>query len=344
MIKAGVIGATGYAGAELTRLLSRHEETEITAVGSKTHEGKKLSEIYPAMRGICDAVCISNSDVIELSDVVFACLPHGLSQDIAKACDDAGKLFIDLGADFRLTDEKAYETWYEGEFKYPELHERAVYGLPEIFRDEIREAKLIANPGCYPTAVALGIYPLLKRGLVEPDAIVIDAKSGVTGAGRVPSQTTHFPECNEAFTPYKITEHRHTPEIEQTLSHAAGKRLKITFVPHLLPINRGILATIYLRAKLGINEQALREAYESFYFGEKFVRILNPGETASLRNVRMSNYCDISLHFDRRTGALVVVSVIDNMVKGAAGQAVQNMNIALGLPEGTGLTMIPSLF
>ncbi len=283
-------------------------------------------------------------EVIAESDVVFACLPHGLSQKLAKECADAGKLFIDLGADFRLTDEKAYEKWYQGEFQHPELHESAVYGLPEIFRDEIRGAKIVANPGCYPTAAALGLYPLLKRGLVEPDAIVIDAKSGVTGAGRAPSQTTHFPDCNEAFTPYKIAEHRHTPEIEQTLSHAAGKRMKVTFVPHLLPVNRGILATMYLRTKLGVGEKVLREAYESFYFGERFVRLLDSGETANLRNVRMSNYCDISLHLDQRTGALVVVSVIDNMIKGAAGQAVQNMNILCGFPEETGLTMIPGLF
>ncbi|MCI8360256.1 MAG: N-acetyl-gamma-glutamyl-phosphate reductase [Clostridiales bacterium] len=344
MIKAGIIGATGYAGAELVRILLGHPEAEVTALGSQSFEGQPVSEVYPAYYKLCDLVCESSQAVVDKSDVVFAALPHGLSEPLAADCIGRGKAFIDLGADFRLENEEDYRRWYGKEYAHPALHEQAVYGLPELFREQIKGKKLIANPGCYPTSAALGLYPALKRGLVESDGIIIDSKSGTTGAGRGLSQTTHFPDCNEAFSPYKIAAHRHTPEIEQTLMKAAGKRLRVTFTPHLLPVNRGIVSTMYARLKLGVNEEKVREAYETFYYESPFVRILPAGKTANLKNVRYTNLCDISLHVDPRTGNLIVVSTIDNMVKGAAGQAVQNMNIIFGLDEQTGLAMVPPAF
>ena len=344
MPKIGIIGATGYAGAELVRLLLSHPHAEIAAISSVSFEGKGLEEVYPAFRGLTSLVCENADAALEKSEVVFACLPHGHSQPLAAACEKAGKIFIDLGADFRLGHEEDYKQWYGESFDDPALHQKSVYALPELFREEIKGKTILANPGCYPTSAALGVYPALKRGLVEPDSIIIDAKSGVTGAGRSPSQNTHFPDCNEAFSPYKIAAHRHTPEIEQTLSRAAGKRLRVTFVPHLLPLNRGIVSTIYAKLRLGADLPKLRDAYETFYENEPFVRLLPDGDTANLKNVRYTNFCDISLHADRRTGMLIAVSAIDNMIKGAAGQAIQNMNLACGLPEDAGLRLIPPSF
>ncbi|MDR1891957.1 MAG: N-acetyl-gamma-glutamyl-phosphate reductase [Oscillospiraceae bacterium] len=344
MIKAGIIGATGYAGAELCRLLAAHPQAKIAGLSSRSFEGKALSEVYPAFLGKIDQICQNKEDVIAASDVVFACLPHGHSEELALKTVYSGKKFIDLGADFRLADSGEYKEWYGKGFEHFELHLEAAYGLPELFREELRGKKIIANPGCYPTSVALALFPALKSGLAEAESIIIDSKSGVTGAGRELSDTTHFPNCNEAFSPYKIAAHRHTPEIEQTLSRAAGKRLKVTFVPHLLPINRGILSTCYVRLKLGTAPEKLRSLYEDFYRDEPFVRVMPEGQTANLKNVRTTNLCDISLHADRRTGTLIAVAAIDNMVKGAAGQAVQNMNLLFGLPETTGLELIPAAF
>ena len=342
-VKVGIVGATGYAGLELTRLLLRHPAVEIAGVSSVSFEGKPLSEVYPALRGICDRVCEGQDAVVAKSDVVFACLPHGLSQDLAAACAAANKIFIDLGADFRLENEQDYAAWYGGHYDDPALHAQAVYGLPELFREEIRGRRIVGNPGCYPTSIGLGLFPALRQGLVE-EPIIIDSKSGVTGAGRGLSQNTHFPDCNEGFAPYKIAVHRHTPEIEQTLSKAAGRPVKVTFVPHLLPVNRGIESTVYARLTSGAAEETVRAAYETAYADEPFVRLLPAGAIACIQAVTGSNYCDISLHIDRRTGTLIVVSCIDNMVKGAAGQAVQNMNLLLGLEETTGLTLIPPAF
>lgn len=343
-IKVGIIGATGYAGAELVRILLSHPSAELAALGSKSFEGKKLSEVYPSYRGLCDIECADNNEVIEKSDVVFAALPHGLSQDFAKECSNKNKVFIDIGADFRLEKEEDYKEWYGLEYRYPELHSRAVYGLPELFRENIKTSRIIANPGCYPTSIGLGLYPALKNGLVSADGIIIDSKSGTTGAGRGLAQNTHFPDCNEGFAPYKIASHRHTPEIEQTLSRAAGKPVRITFVPHLLPINRGIVSTMYLKVADGVSFESIRRAYEEFYKNEEFVRLLPDGGIAGLKYVKETNLCDISLHPDRRTNTLIIVSAIDNMVKGAAGQAIQNMNIIFGLAESTGLKLIPPAF
>ena len=344
MIQAGIIGATGYAGVELVRLLLRHPQVELAAVSSVSFEGQPLAEVYPNLNEITPLVCEAADEVIRKSDVVFAALPHGLSQDTAAACAAQGKKFIDLGADFRLDDPQAYTTWYGCEAKYPELHEQAVYGLCKLFRDDIRKTSIIGNPGCYPTSVALGLAPALRQGLVSPTGIVVDSKSGTTGAGRKPTQTTHFPDCNEAFSAYKVAAHRHTPEIEQTLSKLAGQDATITFVPHLLPVNRGILSTIYAHLKDGVTEQQLRDAYEQAYQNEHFVRVMAPGQAVNINHVRCSNYCDIQLYVDEHTRLLIVTSVIDNMVKGAAGQAIQNMNLLFGLDETAGIDMIPPAF
>ena len=343
-IKAGIIGATGYAGAELVKLLLNHPYAEITAVSSVSYEGKKLSEVYPNFKGLADITLENMDTVIEKSDVIFASLPHGLSEPLAEQCLAKDKLLIDLGADFRMYDGEAYAQWYKREYSHPELHKHARYCLPELYRDQVKDAKIIGNPGCYPTSIALACAPALKNGLVETDGIIIDSKSGVTGAGRGLSQNTHYPDTNEAFSAYKAGQHRHTPEIEQTLSDLAGKNLTVTFVPHLLPVNRGIESTVYLTLKDGVTKEQVTECYAKAYQGERFVRMEADGEYANIKNVRCSNYCDISLHFDMRNKRLIVCSVIDNMVKGAAGQAIQNMNIKFGLPEDAGIGMAPQQF
>ena len=344
MIRAGVMGATGYAGAELVRLLSGHPQAELAAISSVTYVGEKLSDVYPAYYHLCDMVCGTQDAVIEKSDVIFAALPHGISQEIAAECFEKGKVFIDLGADFRLENEEDYKEWYGGSFIHPDLHEVSVYGLPELFREAIKGKKVIANPGCYTTAVPLALAPALKNGLIKQDGIIADCKSGVTGAGRKPTQNTHYPELNEGFSAYKVATHRHTPEIEQSLSHVAGAEVKITFVPHLLPVNRGILATCYAKLKSGVTMERILKAYHEQYDGEYFIRLLQNGVEADIKNVRYSNFCDISLHVDSRTNTFVAISAIDNMVKGSAGQAIQNMNLAFDIEETTGLKLFPPAF
>ena len=344
-IKAGVVGATGYAGAELVRLLTGHPQAELAAISSVSFTGQALSDIYPAYYHICDLVCGTQEEVVEKSDVVFAALPHGLSQELAKTCYDAGKVFIDLGADFRLENEDDYKEWYGGTYLYKELHEQAVYALPELFREQIRGKKIIANPGCYTTAVPLALAPALRKGYIAAEGIIADCKSGVTGAGRKLTQNTHYPELNEGFSAYKVAAHRHTPEMEQSLSHVAGGTpVKLTFVPHLLPVNRGILATCYAKLQKEASLQEIRQVYEEQYGDEPFIRLLPEGRVADIKNVRYSNYCDISLHMDPRTNTFIASSAIDNMVKGAAGQAIQNMNLAFGLDETCGLMLTPPAF
>ena len=261
-IKVGVVGATGYAGAEICRLLYAHPMAELAAISSVSFEGMALSDVYPAYRALCDLVCETQADVVEKSDVIFAALPHGLSQELAAECDAKNKAFIDLGADFRLESEEEYKEWYGGTFTDKALHRKAVYGLPELFREQIRTTRLVANPGCYTTAVPLALVPALEKGYIEQTGIIANCASGVTGAGRKPAQNSHYPELNEGMSAYKVASHRHTPEIEQTLSKIAGDAVRITFVPHLLPINRGILATCYARLKDGVTEEMLRAAYE----------------------------------------------------------------------------------
>jgi N-acetyl-gamma-glutamyl-phosphate reductase, common form len=341
-IKAGIIGATGYAGAELFRLLSSHPFVVIAAVSSTSYEGKDLSEIYRSLSGKGDYILTNADEVIEKSDVVFAALPHGLSEELAEKCVKGKKVFIDLGADFRLLDGNVYEKWYQLSYKNAKLHQSALYCMPELNREKIKTIDIISNPGCYPTSVALGLMPAIKHKLVSLEGIIIDSKSGVTGAGRSLTQGTHFPDTNEAFGAYKAGLHRHTPEIEQTLSILAGEEVKVTFVPHLLPVNRGILSTIY--CKLRSDFDTVYQTYLEAYKDEFFVRVLPKGEYANIKNVRMSNFCDISLHLDEHTGTLILTSAIDNMVKGAAGQAIQNMNIRFGFAENEGISMLPPAF
>ena len=342
MIKAGVIGATGYAGAELVRLLTGHPDVVLAAVSSTSYEGKELCAVYPNLSDGTSRSLTDAENVVDQSDVVFAALPHGLSEPLANRALQKGAVFIDLGADFRLYDEAQYQAWYGKAFSEPALHRKARYCLPEIDRAPIRTTDLIANPGCYPTSIALGLMPALRQNLVSLSGIVIDSKSGVTGAGRGLTQTSHFPDANEAFSAYKAGIHRHTPEIEQTLCDIARQPVAVTFVPHLLPVNRGILSTIYCKTDCSLDR--IYNAYQTAYDEEYFVRLMPKGEYANIKNVRMSNYCDISLHFDEHTGTLIITSAIDNMVKGAAGQAIQNMNIRFGFAETAGLAMLPPAF
>lgn len=342
--KVGIIGATGYAGSELARLLYSHPYVELKAISSVSYIGKKISEVYPSFNAINDCVLVDEDTVIDSCDVVFASLPHGLAEKIARKCYDKGVKLIDLGADFRLTNDKDYTQWYGLEYNDKELHKHAVYCIPELHRERVKGAEIIGNPGCYPTSISLALAPLLKIGAIDIATIIIDSKSGVTGAGRGLTQTTHYPDCNEAFSPYKIAAHRHTPEIEEVLSDIAGEKLRVTFVPHLLPVNRGIVSTIYANISTDFDISRIKTEYRKFYENEKFVRVLADGEVSNLKNVKYSNYCDISLHFDERTNRIIVVSAIDNMVKGAAGQAIQNMNILLGFDEASGLDFVPPSF
>lgn len=343
-IKAGVIGASGYAGAELVRLLWNHPHVEITGISSQSYLGKKISDLYPGFYQICDMEFMDEDHVIANSEIVFASLPHGLSEPLARKCYDVNKRFIDLGADFRLRNEAGYQEWYHLSYQDPTLHEIAVYGLPELYSKNIKDAKIIGNPGCYPTSITLALAPVMAMNIINEKHLIIDAKSGTTGAGKSLSETTHFPRCNESFAPYKIGAHRHTPEIEQTLSELCKGKAEITFTPHLLPINRGIISTIYADAIDEVNIEELHAEYVTFYEQHPFVRVLPLGSVADLKYIKGSNYCDISLHMDERNQRLIFVAAIDNMVKGAAGQAIQNMNIMFGLDETTGLMMIPASF
>lgn len=340
-LKVGVVGSTGYAGTELLRLLLDHPLADVIALSSVSFGGKDISLIYPGFLAACDIVLDKDPDaMLDSCDVIFACLPHGLSEEIAAKCMEKGVALIDLGADFRLAEESVYKEWYGSEFKVPDLHKEAVYGLCEVFRDDIKRIKgkrnrLIANPGCYPTSASLALYPALKNDLVDRRNIIIDSKSGVTGAGRSVTRGTHFPECNEAFSAYKAGKHRHRPEIEETLSRISGAEVNVTFTPHLLPLNRGILSTIYCDMKSDYH--AIRTCYEDVFSKEPFIIVLDEAEHANVKNVRMTNCCHISLHRDPHAGKLIICSAIDNMVKGAAGQAIQNMNMIFGFPETMGL-------
>lgn len=340
-IKVGIVGATGYAGVELIRILLSHPAAQIAALASVSFEGKQISQVYPAFRGICDQTLVSVEDTISASDVVFASVPHGVSEELAVKCVEQGKLLIDLGADFRLEAEEDYKQWYGLDYKHPALHGQAAYALPELFREQIQAAKILGNPGCYPTSIALALAPAAKAGLISPEGIVVDSKSGTTGAGRGLTQNTHFSECDEAFSAYKAASHRHTPEIQQTASQLFGCPVALTFVPHLLPVRRGIFSTIYTQIVKDVTPAQIQATYEEFYRDEPFVRVLPQGTLPNITNVTYSNYCDLAFVKDEHTGRLILFSVIDNMVKGAAGQAIQNMNLKFGLPETTGLMLVP---
>ncbi|MEG0548302.1 MAG: N-acetyl-gamma-glutamyl-phosphate reductase, partial [Coprobacillus sp.] len=317
-IKAGIIGASGYAGAELLRLLLNHDDVEVVSISSQSYLDKPISDLYPSFYGVCDMVFEADEDVLKKAEIVFASLPHGLSEKYAKYCDEHDMKFIDLGADFRLDKEADYKEWYKLEYNEKQLHDKQVYGLSEVNRDKIKSASLIGNPGCYPTSITLGLYPLLKEGMNKNNQFIIDSKSGVTGAGKSLSEDTHYPRCNESFHPYKLGQHRHIPEIEQELSKMASSTIEVTFTPHLLPVNRGIVSTIYVDLKDNVSLEDVMKVYHDYYDHEYFVRVLDNGKVADLKFVQYSNFCDISLHYDKRYHKLMVVSSIDNMVKGAA--------------------------
>jgi N-acetyl-gamma-glutamyl-phosphate reductase len=365
---AGVIGATGYAGVETVRLLAGHPGITGLALASVSYQGERIESIYPNLLGKVSAELKPPEEVIALSDVVFSALPHGVGEPYAKACLDRGISFIDLSADFRFgEDEALFSAWYGKPYLYPALRRRSIYGLPELNRGKIKALAaagplIIGNPGCYPTGASLALYPALSRGLAGPGTIIVDAASGVTGAGREPARAYHYPECADSAAPYKVGAHRHTPEISRNLAAMAGRPVPLIFTPHLIPMNRGILSTIYVPLAGGgspagaegavlppspeVTERAreIREIYAGFYRDEPFVRVLPAGSTAASGRVRQSNYCDISVHLDSGGSTLILVSAIDNMVKGTAGQAVQNMNIILDWDEKTGIDMIPALF
>ena len=347
-VRVAVAGASGYTGAELLRLLSQHPHVTLTAVTSEKSAGVAVSSVYPHLQNVINLSfeALAPEALAERADVLFLALPHTKSMAPVAACMKAGKRVIDLSADFRLKDPQSYQTWYQTPHMHPDLIARAVYGLPELHRSAIAQARLVASPGCYPTAAILQLAPLLAHDLIVPDTIVIDAKSGVSGAGRSPALPYHFPEAHESLEPYKIGQHRHIPEIEQELSGLAKKHHRggtgperpvvVAFTPHLVPMNRGILSTAYARGKEPLDIVELRALYRDFYKGEQFIRLLE-NAMPNPRHVRGANYCDLAVHIDSRAGWIVTVSAIDNLIKGAAGQAIQAMNLMLGFPEPTGL-------
>ncbi len=339
MLKIAIVGASGYTGLELIRILHCHPEVAVTCLTSEQSAGKRISEVFPTLRGRCELV-LENLEpvrVAEKADIIFTALPHKAAMEVVPTFLDLGKKVIDLSADYRLSDPAVYGQWYEPHINPTNL-KKAVYGLPEIRRDKIKSAKLVANPGCYPTSIILGLAPLLKKGLIDLSSIIADSASGVTGAGRSAKVDSLYCEVNEGYKAYGVGGvHRHTPEIEQELSLLAGEPLKITFTPHLAPMDRGILSTIYATPAASVSNEMLAEMYLDFYMAEPFVRVLTNGNLPSTAFVRGSNFCDIAPLVDARTGRIIIVSAIDNLVKGASGQAVQNMNLVCGFPETTGL-------
>ena len=344
MFKVGIIGATGYVGVELLRLLLNHDSVTVTAISSSTFKDEEISSVYKSFFNKTTLVCKDKSDVIDKCDVIFTALPHGLSEEIAAEAISKNKKIIDLGADFRLECEDSYEEWYGKKFTCKDIHKNSIYGLPEFNGSKVKEFNIVANPGCYPTSISLGLMPLLNNNIINTKNIICDSKSGITGAGRGLSLKTHFAEANENFAAYSIGSHRHTPEIEQTLSYMANENVEVTFTPHLLPVNRGILSTIYCESKAQLTLEEIHEIYEKQYENEEFVHILPLGQTAEIKHVKYTNNCHISIHQNYRKNKIIIISVIDNMVKGAAGQAIQNMNLLLGLPENTGLKLIAPSF
>ncbi len=336
MLKIGVVGATGYAGEEVIKILLAHKHVSITELSAVIDKEEPFSSIFPAFKGKLDIICKKpDSEAMAKNvDLVFLGLPHKVSMDVAPVFLKAGKLVIDLSADYRL-DPDVYKVWYGAEHRDKVNLGRAVYGLPELYLEKIKKAKLLSNPGCYPTGIILGISPALKNGMVDTSRIISDSKSGVTGAGRKPDLALSFAEVNENLKAYKVNDHQHKPEINRFLSEVAGKAIDIIFTPHLIPMNRGILSTIYLKLTKELDTKAAVGVYRDFYKGKPFVRISDEGRLPQIRDVVGTNYCDIGL---KVTGeSLIVVSCIDNLKKGAAGQAVQNMNIMCGFPETEGL-------
>ena len=348
MIKAGIIGATGYAGAELARILYNHKETEICWLGSRSYVGQKYASVYRNMFELVEGECLDDrlDELTEQADVVFTATPQGYLASLMKEEYLQKTKFIDLSADYRLKDVDVYEQWYGITHQSPEFLGEAVYGLCEVNRDKIKNARLIANPGCYTTCSILTAYPLVKEGLIDPGTLIIDAKSGTSGAGRGAKVGNLYCEVNENIKAYGVTTHRHTPEIEEQLGYAAGKEIQVNFTPHLVPMNRGILVTEYAslvpKADGSLpTEEELRSVYHQYYDEEKFVRVLEPGICPETKWVEGSNYVDVNFKIDPRTHRVVLMGALDNLVKGAAGQAVQNMNLLFGCKESEGLELGP---
>lgn len=342
MIRVAVVGATGYAGAELVRILSMHPEVELAVLTSRQHAGKRFAAIYPAMETLCELVCegFDAERIQSQADIAFLALPHKLPMAIAPDLLAAGVRVVDLSADFRFTSQKRYESAYQPHTA-PDTLAKSVYGLTEVYREQIAAADLVGNPGCYPTTVLLPLVPLLRAGLVDADGLVADAKSGVSGAGRSPSLTTHFCEVHESYKPYKVAAHRHNPEMDEVLSREADRPVHITFVPHLVPMSRGMLTTIYARLDPSASEEAVLDCLRSFYDPAPFVRVCSDQRIPDTRFVRGTNFCDIGVRVDSANHRLIVMAAIDNLVKGAAGQAVQNMNLMLEIDEACGLLPSP---
>lgn len=348
MVKVGIIGATGYAGNELVRLLMGHKDVEIMWYGSRSYIDKKYAEVYQNMFEIVEDTCLDDNmeELASKVDVIFTATPQGFLAGVLTEEILSKVKIIDLSADFRIKDVKTYEKWYKIEHKSPQFIEEAVYGLCEINRDKVKGARLIANPGCYTTCSILTAYPLVKEGLIDPDTLIIDAKSGTSGAGRGAKLPNLFCEVNENMKAYGVTNHRHTPEIEEQLGYAAGKEIAVNFTPHLVPMNRGILATEYAT----LNKKAdgtlptyeeVKAVYDKYYKNEKFVRVLEKDICPETKWVEGSNYVDVNFKIDERTGRIVMMGALDNLVKGAAGQAVQNMNLLFGFDEAEGLNLVP---
>ncbi len=343
MIKAGIIGSTGYAGQELVRILLAHPEAEIVWYGSRSYVDKKYAEVFRNMFTLVEDVCLDDNipELAKQADVIFTATPQGFCASVVNDEVLSKTKVIDLSADFRIKDVAVYEKWYGIEHKSPQYIKEAVYGLCEINREDIKKARLLANPGCYTTCSILTAYPLVKEGVIDPDTLIVDAKSGTSGAGRSAKVDNLFCEVNENIKAYGVTTHRHTPEIEEQLGYAAGKEIRINFTPHLVPMNRGILVTEYATLTKDVTEQELRDIYHKYYDKEYFVRVLEPGVCPETRFVEGSNFVDVNIKADPRTKRVIMMGAMDNLVKGAAGQAVQNMNLMFGLPERMGLELVP---
>ena len=343
MIKAGIMGATGYAGGELARLLLQRDDVEITWYGSKSYVDQKYASVFKNMVQFVDDACMDDNmeALAEQADVIFTATPQGFCASLMNEAVLSKSKVIDLSADYRIKDVAVYEKWYKIEHKTPEYIQEAVYGLPEINREKIKDARLIANPGCYPTCSFLSVYPLVKEGLIDPNTVIIDAKSGTSGAGRGAKVDNLYCEVNESIKAYGVGVHRHTPEIEEQLSLAAGKPVTISFTPHLVPMNRGILVTAYGTLLKSVTYEEVKAIYDKYYENEYFVRVLGRDEAPQTKWVEGSNFVDVNFKIDPRTNRVVMMGAMDNLVKGAAGQAIQNMNIMFGLPENQGLKLVP---
>lgn len=343
MIKAGIMGATGYAGGELARLLLQRDDVEITWYGSKSYVDQKYASVFKNMVQFVDDACMDDNmeALAEQADVIFTATPQGFCASLMNETVLSKAKVIDLSADYRIKDVAVYEKWYNIEHKTPEYIQEAVYGLPEINREKIKDARLIANPGCYPTCSFLSVYPLVKEGLIDPNTVIIDAKSGTSGAGRGAKVDNLYCEVNESIKAYGVGVHRHTPEIEEQLSLAAGKPVTISFTPHLVPMNRGILVTAYGTLLKSVTYEEVKAIYDKYYENEYFVRVLDRDESPQTKWVEGSNFVDVNFKIDPRTNRVIMMGAMDNLVKGAAGQAVQNMNLMFGLPESEGLELVP---